>query len=152
MNSDNGWAEYSRLVLKELETLAQGIKELNDNLGDVKREIAEIRAREDKVQELVKWKEGRSMSTHSDNSWPDGSQKNHPTSFRTWSAIFYINDDYEGGEIEFPLKKFTYKPKSNSLVVFPSTSEYLHGVKEVTKGTRYTVAIWYTQNFAHIEI
>ena len=102
--------------------------------------------------ELVKWKEGRSMSTHSDNSWPDGSQKNHPTSFRTWSAIFYINDDYEGGEIEFPLKKFTYKPKSNSLVVFPSTSEYLHGVKEVTKGTRYTVAIWYTQNFAHIEI
>ena len=92
------------------------------------------------------------MSTHSDNSWPDGSQKNHPTSFRTWSAIFYINDDYEGGEIEFPLKKFTYKPKSNSLVVFPSTSEYLHGVKEVTKGTRYTVAIWYTQNFAHIEI
>ena len=57
MNNDNGWAEYSRLVLKELETLAQGIKELNDNLGDVKREIAEIRAREDKVQELVKWKE-----------------------------------------------------------------------------------------------
>ena len=57
MNSDNGWAEYSRLVLKELETLAQGIKELNDNLGHVKREIAEMRAREDKVQELVKWKE-----------------------------------------------------------------------------------------------
>lgn len=57
MNNDNGWAEYSRLVLKELETLAQGIKELNDNLGHVKREIAEIRAREDKVQELVKWKE-----------------------------------------------------------------------------------------------
>ena len=44
MSNENGWAEYSRLVLKELETLAQGIKELNDNLGDVKREIAEIRA------------------------------------------------------------------------------------------------------------
>ena len=52
MSNENGWAEYSRLVLKELETLAVGIKELNDNLGDVKREIAEIRAREDKVQEL----------------------------------------------------------------------------------------------------
>jgi len=57
MSSENGWAEYSRLVLKELETLAQGIKELNENLGDVKREIAEMRAKEDKVQELVKWKE-----------------------------------------------------------------------------------------------
>ena len=30
---------------------------MNENFQDVKREIAEIRAREDKVQELVKWKE-----------------------------------------------------------------------------------------------
>tara|TARA_A100001011_G_scaffold303469_1_gene317497 strand:- start:329 stop:652 length:324 start_codon:yes stop_codon:yes gene_type:complete len=57
MNSDNGWGEYSRLVLKELETLASGIKELNESLQDVKKEIAVIRAREDKVQELIKWKE-----------------------------------------------------------------------------------------------
>ena len=57
MSNENGWAEYSRLVLKELETLASGIKDLNENFQDIKREIAEIRAREDKVQELVKWKE-----------------------------------------------------------------------------------------------
>jgi len=56
-NENNGWGEYSRLVLKELETLAQGIKDLNESLNDMKREITEIRAREDKVQELVKWKE-----------------------------------------------------------------------------------------------
>lgn len=55
--SENGWAEYSKLVLKELETLASGIKELNDSMNEMKREITEIRAREDKVQELVKWKE-----------------------------------------------------------------------------------------------
>ena len=57
MSNENDWAQYSRLVLKELETLAIGIKDLNENFQDVKREIAEIRAREDKVQELVKWKE-----------------------------------------------------------------------------------------------
>ena len=57
MSNEDGWAEYSRLVLKELETLAIGIKDLNENFQDVKREIAEIRAREDKVHELVKWKE-----------------------------------------------------------------------------------------------
>lgn len=56
-NENNGWGEYSRLVLKELETLAQGIKDLNESMNDMKREIAEIRAREDKVQELVKWKD-----------------------------------------------------------------------------------------------
>ena len=55
--NENGWAEYSKLVLKELETLAQGIKELNDSMNEMKREITEIRAREDKVQELVKWKD-----------------------------------------------------------------------------------------------
>ena len=55
--NENGWAEYSRLVLKELETLAQGIKDLNDSMNEMKREITEIRAREDKVQELVKWKD-----------------------------------------------------------------------------------------------
>jgi hypothetical protein len=57
MSNENDWAQYSRLVLKELETLAIGIKDLNENFQDVKREIAEIRAREDKVQELVKWKQ-----------------------------------------------------------------------------------------------
>ena len=55
--NENGWAEYSRLVLKELETLAQGVKDLNDSMNEMKREITEIRAREDKVQELVKWKD-----------------------------------------------------------------------------------------------
>jgi hypothetical protein len=53
----NGWGEYSRLVLKELETLAAGIKELNESLQEVKRDITEMRAREDKVLDLVKWKE-----------------------------------------------------------------------------------------------
>ena len=57
MSNENGWTEYSRLVLKELETLASGIKELNDSINDMKREMTEIRAKEDKVQELVKWKE-----------------------------------------------------------------------------------------------
>ena len=56
-DSENGWGEYSRLVLKELETLASGIEKLNDNINEMKREIAEIRAREDKVHDLVKWKE-----------------------------------------------------------------------------------------------
>jgi len=56
MSNDSGWGEYSRLVLKELGTLAQGIKELNESLQEVKRDITEMRAREDKVQELAAWK------------------------------------------------------------------------------------------------
>ena len=54
---NNGWGEYSRLVLKELETLADGISKLTDSINEIKREITELRARDDKVQELTKWKE-----------------------------------------------------------------------------------------------
>lgn len=58
MSSDNqnGWGEYSRLVLKELETLATGIESLRAELLDVKQELAAIRAKEDKVDELREWK------------------------------------------------------------------------------------------------
>ena len=58
MSSDNqnGWGEYSRLVLKELETLATGIESLRSELLDVKQELAAIRAKEDKVDELREWK------------------------------------------------------------------------------------------------
>lgn len=57
-NSDqNGWNEYSRLVLKELETLSDGIDALQQELQDVKQEIAKMQVREDKVEELKVWKE-----------------------------------------------------------------------------------------------
>ena len=53
----NGWNEYSRLVLKELETLSDGIEGLKDELQNVKQEIAKMQVREDKVDELRIWKD-----------------------------------------------------------------------------------------------
>ena len=55
--SENGWAEYSRLVLKELETLASGIDSLKDEMQSLKQDIALLRDREDRVTELRNWKE-----------------------------------------------------------------------------------------------
>jgi len=57
MPEDNGWSEYSRLVLKELETLASSIQSLNSEIQDLKQEIARMREREDRVDELRAWKE-----------------------------------------------------------------------------------------------
>lgn len=53
----NGWNEYSRLVLKELETLADGIDGLRSELVEVKQELAKMQVREDKVDELKQWKD-----------------------------------------------------------------------------------------------
>ena len=57
MPEENGWSEYSRLVLKELETLATSITALNAEIQDLKQEIARMREREDRVDELRAWKD-----------------------------------------------------------------------------------------------
>ncbi|MAF24717.1 hypothetical protein CL634_03995 [bacterium] len=55
-STQNGWNEYSRLVLKELETLATGIEGLRTELQEVKQELAKMQVKEDKVEELKEWK------------------------------------------------------------------------------------------------
>ena len=55
--NQNGWNEYSKLVLKELETLSDGIQTLNAEIQDLKNQITEIRVREDRVDELKAWKD-----------------------------------------------------------------------------------------------
>lgn len=57
MGEENGWSEYSRLVLKELETLASSIQSLNSEIQELKQEIARMREREDRVDDLKAWKE-----------------------------------------------------------------------------------------------
>tara|TARA_E500000331_G_C17013705_1_gene607569 strand:+ start:349 stop:675 length:327 start_codon:yes stop_codon:yes gene_type:complete len=53
----NGWNEYSKLVLKELETLAEGIKGLSTEIQELKGEITELKAKEDRVRDIKDWKE-----------------------------------------------------------------------------------------------
>ena len=55
--NQNGWNEYSKLVLKELEVLAAGINSLKHEIQDLKQEMTELRLREDKIKELRDWKE-----------------------------------------------------------------------------------------------
>jgi predicted nuclease with TOPRIM domain len=60
MNSEanqNGWNEYSKLVLKELESLSDSIDNLNVQLQDVKQNLAEIKAKESRIEELRVWKD-----------------------------------------------------------------------------------------------
>ena len=56
MNEKNGWENYSRLVLQQLETLSSGIEGLRVELQNVKNQLTELKAKEDKVQDLKEWK------------------------------------------------------------------------------------------------
>jgi len=55
-SNQNGWNEYSKLVIAELERLNEGIISLNTEIQDLKREIAEMKVKEDFAKELWKWK------------------------------------------------------------------------------------------------
>lgn len=55
----------------------------------------------------------------------------------TRGYVLYYNDDFDGGEIEYVNQNKVIKPKSRMLISHPGTEDYLHGIKKVTKGTRY---------------
>jgi hypothetical protein len=89
-----------------------------------------IKLKEKECWEILRYKESQKLAWHSD----DGEV--HPCLI---SFVYYINDDYEGGEIEFKekLDGIPYKPEANSLIIFPSSSDYTHRVLPITKGTKY---------------
>jgi len=57
MPDNNGWETYSKLVLQQLETMANGIEALRAELQDMKGQLTELKAREDRVQDIKAWKE-----------------------------------------------------------------------------------------------
>ncbi len=78
----------------------------------------------------------------------DGETFNYET--RQWerlmdrdvSFLFYLNDQYGGGELEFPELGLTIKPKKGMMIAFPSYKEFAHKVHPVTWGHRYTLVSW----------
>jgi hypothetical protein len=60
----------------------------------------------------------------------------------TVSAVIYLNDNYEGGELYFPrLDKLKYKPKVGDIVLCPSNYIYEHASNDIIKGTKYAVVV-----------
>ncbi len=82
------------------------------------------------------------MGPHVDSDDPTSSV--HPI----LSGVFYLNDDYEGGELHFPNQNITIKPKAGSLIIFPSVQPYIHHPKEVISGNKYMIPLfWFKEKF-----
>jgi len=91
---------------------------------------------------LVRWRVGDFQDPHADSENPDGSQ--HQYYWRAISSVFYLNDNYQGGTIYFPNQNIEIKPERNTLLIFPGTLQYLHAVRKITSGVRYTVTAFWT--------
>jgi hypothetical protein len=82
---------------------------------------------------ILKYGKGQKFTNHIDD---------HKDYHRRVSTVYYLNDNYKGGEINFPRFNIKFKPKANQMIVFPSTYVYNHSVSEVTDGFRYAVVSW----------
>ena len=75
---------------------------------------------------------GKHFNIHADHG---------PAYVTTVSAVAYLNDDYEGGDLYFPRFDLTIKPKQGDIVVFPSTYVYEHASLPIKSGTKYSVVV-----------
>ena len=85
---------------------------------------------------------GHGLDVHTDEVDKDHPQYDASLPIITHGFVVYINNNYSGGEIFYPNKNITMKPKALSLVMHPGNKEYEHGVNDVTKEIRYNLAWW----------
>lgn len=90
---------------------------------------------------LKKYNTGGSIGTHIDINPED------PQNTMDWSALFYLNDDYVGGEIEFTDLDITLKPAAGSALIFPTTAP--HMAFEVTEGNKYFIFMMIDTGYSH---
>jgi predicted 2-oxoglutarate/Fe(II)-dependent dioxygenase YbiX len=89
---------------------------------------------------FVKYLPGKYFKIHGDHG---------PYYACTVSAVAYLNDDYDGGEIEFIRQGLVVKPQAGDIVMFPSNFVYEHASLEVKSGIKYSVVIMTDYNDMH---
>lgn len=118
--------------------------ELNDNQRCIITNAIDFYFPEAKgveVPQLVSYSEGERYGEHNDSEeLIDGVWKK--VTDRDFTIIFYLNDNYTGGELVFPNQGVTISPKAGSVVIFPSDHRYPHEVVPVKEGVRYALVSW----------
>jgi predicted 2-oxoglutarate/Fe(II)-dependent dioxygenase YbiX len=91
-----------------------------------------IKNREESIH-LLRYEQGGHLPAHQDQG----------ISSRVLSSVMYLNDNYEGGEIEFKHSGVKLKPEAGSIIFFPANFLYVHEVYPMTSGSRYSMPHWY---------
>ena len=94
--------------------------------------------------QITKYEDGGFYEFHKDGNGftrdVDGKHLATYNKTRKLSMTIVLNDEYEGGEFEF-MGSGKIKEKRGTVIVFPSYMQ--HRVLPVTKGTRYSLVIWF---------
>lgn len=109
------------------------IQTLDDKIGSLVMRYAEENNINDLKNEgyhIVKYTEGQFFAEHTDAT---------PEYPRRVSAVVYLNDNYEGGTITFRNIGKSFKPETNTIMIFPSSKEFSHSADPVISGTKYAI-------------
>jgi|TARA_Y100000015_G_scaffold10038_1_gene9546 hypothetical protein len=68
--------------------------------------------------------------------------QDHASARRYLAFLFYLNEDFSGGETEFPHHSRKITPKTGSVIVFPPTWQYPHAGLKVKKGVKYIMSTY----------
>jgi hypothetical protein len=125
-------------ISKILENLFQRLKIEIENFFDVSVQPT--------GKAIVKWLPGQFQNPHADKELHEGPDAGKPNDFPYYdiASLFYLNDDYSGGELYFPLQNIKIKPKRGAAYFFPGDKNYIHGVTKVENGIRYTCPFFWT--------
>lgn len=65
------------------------------------------------------------------------------------TTTFYLNDNYENGEICFKINDhyISYKPTKGDVIVFPSQPPYYHAVRKAVGSDRYMIRAFWQFNY-----
>jgi len=84
---------------------------------------------------------------------PGGYFKEHTDSGEVYSCtlsiIVYLNDGYDGGELEFVRQGLFIKPEAGDVVIAPASYLYRHAALELISGIKYAVLIMTDYNDFH---
>lgn len=76
------------------------------------------------------------MGPHADEGHPEAH----------FSAVLYLNDNFNGGGLGFPNQNVFIQPKAGSIIVFPSVQPYVHDPKPADDVKYISPAFWFTEN------
>jgi hypothetical protein len=72
-------------------------------------------------------------------TYPISYEKNVHWDFSMFTIVGCLNDEFEGGELEFPRQEISVLLKKGDIVIFPGGLTHPHFVNKVTKGERYVI-------------
>ena len=133
INPNNKYYSQELFLMNEINSISD--RALEEYFKEYPFAKANLKGRE--KPNILKYVEGGFLPPHQD----------HGVSSRALSVLIYLNDDYEGGEISFPISNIVLKPKSGSVVLFPSNFLYVHTISDMISGVRYSIPAWFHNRY-----